>query len=126
MSDCPFCIENIPEDRIIVSNPYAYAVESWYAVVPGHSLIIPKRHIDDYFFLSDEELIACDRLLCNMRDLLRVEDPDITGFNIGMNCGVSAGQTIMHAHIHLIPRRDGDVENPRGGVRNIIPGKGDY
>jgi diadenosine tetraphosphate (Ap4A) HIT family hydrolase len=91
-----------------------------------HSLIIPKRHIQDYFDLTTEELIACDQLIRSLKDEISNSDNSVNGFNIGMNSGETAGQTIFHCHIHLIPRRTGDVDNPRGGVRNIIPGMGNY
>jgi diadenosine tetraphosphate (Ap4A) HIT family hydrolase len=91
-----------------------------------HSLIIPKRHIYDYFDLTKDELFACDQLIKSLKESILISDSSINGFNIGMNSGESAGQTIFHCHIHLIPRRSGDVVNPRGGVRNIIPGKGSY
>lgn len=120
---CVFCI--VTED-VVFEHPLAYVIKDKFAVTPGHHLIIPKRHFDNYFELKSAELLAFNELLLKTKDKLRNEDPSIEGFNIGINQGVSAGQTIFHAHIHLIPRRKGDVENPRGGVRNIIPGKGGY
>ena len=122
--DCLFC--NIPPVRIVLENELAYAVRDGYPVTEMHSLIIPKRHIQDYFDLTTEELIACDQLIRSLKDEISNSDNSVNGFNIGMNSGETAGQTIFHCHIHLIPRRTGDVENPRGGVRHIIPGKGDY
>ena len=122
--DCLFC--NIPPVRIILENELAYAVRDGYPVTEMHSLIIPKRHIPDYFDLTKEELIACDQLIRSLKDEISNSDNSINGFNIGMNSGETAGQTIFHCHIHLIPRRTGDVDNPRGGVRNIIPGMGNY
>jgi diadenosine tetraphosphate (Ap4A) HIT family hydrolase len=95
-------------------------------VTEGHTLFIPKRHNLDYFSLEQEEVLAINQLMDSHRQLLQKEDPTIDGFNIGMNCGETAGQTIFHCHVHLIPRRKGDVENPRGGVRHIIAGKGFY
>ena len=91
-----------------------------------HSLIIPKRHVVDYFGLDALEREACDQLLRQLRTDILDSDTNVEGFNIGMNVGAVAGQTIFHAHIHLIPRRVGDVANPRGGVRHIIPDKGLY
>jgi len=122
--ECLFC--QIPQKRIIAENEYAYAIRDGYAVTKYHSLIIPKRHVKDYFHLSKEELLACDSLLKTVKDSIEMEDDSVEGFNIGMNSGVVAGQTIFHCHIHLIPRRLGDVENPKGGVRHVIPGKGFY
>ena len=122
--DCLFC--NIPPVRIILENELAYAVRDGYPVTEMHSLIIPKRHIQDYFDLTTEELIACDQLIRSLKDEISNSDNSVNGFNIGMNSGETAGQTIFHCHIHLIPRRTGDVDNPRGGVRNVIPGMGNY
>jgi diadenosine tetraphosphate (Ap4A) HIT family hydrolase len=104
----------------------AYAISDGFPVTEGHSLIIPKRHVATYFDLSRPELNACDDLLRQLKRRFQSTDESVSGFNIGMNAGASAGQTIFHCHIHLIPRRDGDVENPRGGVRHLIPGKGHY
>ena len=122
--DCLFC--NIPPVRIVLENDLAYAVRDGYPVTEMHSLIIPKRHIQDYFDLTTEELIACDQLIRSLKDEISNSDNSVNGFNIGMNSGETAGQTIFHCHIHLIPRRTGDVDNPRGGVRNVIPGMGNY
>ena len=122
--DCLFC--SIPPVRIVLENELAYAVRDGYPVTEMHSLIIPKRHIQDYFDLTTEELIACDQLIRSLKDEISNSDNSVNGFNIGMNSGETAGQTIFHCHIHLIPRRTGDVDNPRGGVRNIIPGMGNY
>ena len=122
--DCLFC--NIPPVRIVLENELAYAVRDGYPVTEMHSLIIPKRHIQDYFDLTKEELIACDQLIRSLKDEISNSDNSVNGFNIGINSGETAGQTIFHCHIHLIPRRTGDVDNPRGGVRNIIPGMGNY
>ena len=122
--DCLFC--NIPPVRIVLENELAYAVRDGYPVTEMHSLIIPKRHIQDYFDLTTEELIACDQLIRSLKDEISNSDNSVNGFNIGMNSGETAGQTIFHCHIHLIPRRTGDIDNPRGGVRNIIPGMGNY
>ena len=121
---CLFC--NIPQELIIAENSFAYAIKDEFPVTEGHTLVIPKNHVDEYFGLSIEELLGCDNLLKAIRrDLLLIDDT-IKGFNIGMNSGAVAGQTIFHCHIHLIPRREGDVDDPRGGVRNVIPGKGLY
>ena len=123
-SSCLFC--SIPIDRIVIENGLAYAIRDGFPVTPGHSLVVPKRHVIDYFDLTPEELAACHELLLKLRAQTHAADSTVSGFNIGMNSGTSAGQTIFHCHIHLIPRREGDVANPRGGVRHLIPGKGDY
>ena len=121
---CLFC--EMTEDRIIDRNDLTYAIRDGFPVTPLHTLIIPKRHAVDYFDLTKEELLACDELLKKIKQDIQVEDTTVDGFNIGMNAGPSAGQTVFHCHTHLIPRRTGDVENPRGGVRHTIPGKGFY
>ena len=122
---CLFC--HLPlERKILVENSLAYAINDGFPVTEGHCLIIPKRHVATYFDLSRPELNACDDLLRQLKSGIQSADGSVTGFNIGMNAGASAGQTIFHCHIHLIPRRDGDIENPRGGVRHLIPGKGHY
>ena len=97
-----------------------------FPVTGLHSLIIPKRHAATYFELTNEELLACDDLLRKLSEKIKSSDSTVEGFNIGLNAGEVAGQTIFHCHFHLIPRRKGDVENPRGGVRHLIPGKGYY
>ncbi len=121
---CLFC--EISPERIIAENDLAYAIKDGFPVTTGHTLVIPKRHAVDYFALHQAELNACNRLLKELRHTLMTGDPTITGFNVGMNAGKDAGQSIFHCHIHLIPRRAGDVERPKGGVRHLIPGKGEY
>jgi ATP adenylyltransferase len=123
-SGCLFC--EISKQRIIYENALAYAVRDHYPVTPGHALVIPKRHVVQYFDLSRPELNACNELLGEVRSVTERDDQEIEGFNIGVNNGETAGQSIFHCHIHLIPRRPGDVEKPRGGVRHVIPGKGLY
>jgi diadenosine tetraphosphate (Ap4A) HIT family hydrolase len=123
-SECLFC--RIAPGRMIAQNDLAYAIRDGFPVTPLHTLVIPKRHVADYFGLEAEELLAIDRLLHQLRAEILVHDPAVTGFNVGMNVGAVAGQTIFHCHVHLIPRRAGDVKNPRGGVRHVIPGKGFY
>lgn len=125
MRDCPFC-HCQAEGRIVLEGGTVFGVEDQYPVTPGHHLIIPKRHVATYFDMTDVERQDADRLLFRLRADLSAEDSSINGFNIGMNCGASAGQTIFHAHIHLIPRRNGDADNPRGGVRGCVPGKMGY
>lgn len=124
MNSCFFC--SIPDERIVDENELSYLIRDGFPVADSHSLVIPKRHVEDYFGLTRDELLACDELIRSAKEQLVEKDPSIEGFNIGINAGAAAGQTVFHCHIHLIPRRSGDVENPRGGVRNIIPGKGDY
>lgn len=121
---CLFC--EIAAERIIAENDLAYAIKVGFPVTTGHTLVIPKRHAVDYFALHLAELNACNRLLKELRHTLMTGDPTITGFNVGMNAGKDAGQSVFHCHIHLIPRRLGDVERPKGGVRHLIPGKGEY
>ena len=126
-SECLFCnIQTIDIKRIIAENNLAYAIRDGFPVTEGHTLFIPKRHVIDYFGLATEEVNAINSLMAEQKKLLQEQDSTIDGFNIGMNCGETAGQTIFHCHVHLIPRRKGDVENPRGGVRHIIAGKGFY
>lgn len=122
--DCIFC--HIDEKRIELENKLAYLIEDKYPVTSQHRLIIPKRHVGSYFKLSRPELNACHQLLADGKKLIKAHDHHVEAVNIGINDGETAGQTIPHCHIHLIPRRPGDVGNPRGGVRNIIPGRGDY
>ena len=121
---CLFC--TIKNNDIIEENKFAFATLDSYPVSSQHCLIIPKRHVKDYFDLSEEEVLGCDQLIKKIK--IKVENNDITikGFNIGINSGKEAGQSIMHCHIHLIPRRDGDVQNPQGGVRGVIPSKQHY
>ena len=121
---CLFC--EMDKSRIEATNELAIVIRDQFPVTPLHTLIIPKRHVADYFGLYQPEINAINQLLGEQKTLLTKADPTITGFNIGMNCGESAGQTIFHCHVHLIPRREGDVPKPRGGVRHVIPGKGSY
>ncbi len=121
---CLFC--GSPTQPKLLENKYAYAIWDQFPVTKHHLLILPKRHAADYFELTQDEKIACDALLSAGRDLINKKDLSVSGFNIGMNCGADAGQTIFHCHIHLIPRRSGDVAAPRGGIRHTIPGKGAY
>ena len=123
--DCPFCREGF-EDRCVAREGSVLAVRDRYPVTPLHTLVIPRRHVADYFDLLPGERADAETLLRRLRRVIREEDPSVTGFNVGINCGTAAGQTIMHVHIHLIPRREGDTPNPRGGVRGVIPGRRDY
>ena len=112
--------------RIITQNDLAYAIYDGYPVTEFHTLIIPKRHAETYFDLTDDEREACHSLLLTAKKAIHEKDASVDGFNIGINNGESAGQTIFHCHMHLIPRRSGDMNNPRGGVRGVIPDKQQY
>ena len=116
---CLFC--NIKESGVAHENNLAYVSYDSYPVSEDHCLIIPKRHIKNYFDLSNDELIACNDLIKIVKEEIIYKDKTVTGFNIGSNIEKTAGQSIMHCHIHLIPRREGDVDNPQGGVRSVIP-----
>ena len=118
---CPFCTVSYS----IINNDLGYVIYDNYPVSSGHILIIPYRHVSDYFELTDKEKIALQSLLEKSKTLLINErKPD--GFNIGVNVGAAAGQTVWHVHMHLIPRYIGDMKNPRGGVRGVIPDKQNY
>ena len=124
---CLFCdLQTSDRGRIIAENDLAYAVRDGFPVSRYHTLFIPKRHTFDFFGLTSEELVAIQALISDQKKQIEALDASVEGFNVGMNCGEIAGQSIWHCHVHLIPRRKGDVKNPRGGVRNIISGKGDY
>jgi diadenosine tetraphosphate (Ap4A) HIT family hydrolase len=123
-SGCIFC--EIPEERVIAFNALAFAMRDKYPVTELHTLVIPKRHAFTFFDLFDPERRAINQLLDRLRTEIIEKDPSVTGFNIGVNNGDTAGQTVGHAHVHLIPRRQGDVQDPTGGVRCIIPGKASY
>lgn len=125
--NCLFCdIQSNDRKRIIAENNLAYAIRDGFPVTEGHTLFMPKRHVSDYFGLVQSEVNAINLLVQEQRTLLMASDSKIEGFNIGMNCGEVSGQTVFHCHVHLIPRRRGDVANPRGGVRHIIADKGFY
>ena len=121
---CLFC--NVKESGVAHENDFAYASYDSYPVSDHHCLIIPKRHIKDYFDMTNDELIACNDLLQMIKNEILEKDNTVKGFNIGTNAGKIAGQSILHCHIHLIPRREGDVDNPQGGVRSVIPNKQHY
>ncbi len=121
---CLFC--NINSKDLIFDNEFAFASFDSYPVSKYHSLIVPKRHILDYFELTNDELLACNDLIKKIKKKIQNEDKTVDGFNIGTSSGVVAGQSIMPCHLHLIPRRKGDVDNPQGGVRGVIPSKQHY
>ena len=121
---CLFC--DSKKSGIVHENDLAYASYDSYPVSDHHCLIIPKRHIKDYFDMNNDELIACNDLIQIVKNEILSKDVNVKGFNIGTNAGKIAGQSIMHCHIHLIPRREGDIDNPQGGVRSVIPNKQHY
>ena len=123
-ASCLFC--EIPDDRVIAENELAYAIRDGFPVTELHTLVIPKRHVASYFDLGRPEVNACNALLSELRKDVKKKDATVTGFNVGINDGESSGQTIFHCHIHLIPRRDGDIASPRGGVRGVIPERQSY
>jgi ATP adenylyltransferase len=110
----------------VSSNALAYAIRDGNPVTPLHTLIIPKRHVESFFDLHGAERNAIFALLDEMKTDIQNKDGTVAGFNIGVNNGEAAGQSVPHVHVHLIPRRRGDVENPRGGVRGVIPRKASY
>jgi len=124
VTGCPFC--DVPKERILVENELALAIRDAFPVTPLHTLVVPKRHVPEVFDLSRPETNAYNELLSRAKQGIKEADSAVTGFNIGINNGEVAGQTVPHCHIHLIPRRLGDVPNPVGGIRNVIPGKGPY
>jgi diadenosine tetraphosphate (Ap4A) HIT family hydrolase len=119
--DCPFC----GKPEMVIENELAFAHYDSYPVNPGHCLIIPRRHVAEYFQATAEEKAAIWALVDEMKIII---DRDYTpsGYNVGVNVGVTAGQSVPHIHIHMIPRYKGDVENPKGGVRGVIPNKQKY
>ena len=124
MNNCIFC--NIEEDLIVHEYKHFYVIRDVFPVTPLHSLVITKRHVVSYFQCSKKELDEIPVILDTQKTELKILDDTITGFNIGMNIGEDAGQTIFHCHIHIIPRRQGDTPNPKGGVRGVIPLKQKY
>jgi len=123
-ADCPFCV--VPVDgKTLFEGEHLYAIYSLYPSAAGHSLVIPRRHTPTFLQMNDREnreLLKATKTVC---EGLALRVPKVDGWTIGWNCGAAAGQTVMHAHLHIIPRRFGDVENPKGGIRNVLPG-GDY
>ena len=121
---CIFC--SVRKDELLFENNLAYASTDSYPVSKLHSLVVPKRCIKNFFELNDQEIIACNDLIKKLQKKILSEDNTVKGFNIGTNSGEAAGQSIFHCHIHVIPRREGDVKNPQGGVRSVIPSKQHY
>lgn len=111
---------------MIAFNALAFAIRDNYPVTELHTLVIPKRHAATFFDLFEPERRAVNHLLVNLRADILTKDGSVSGLNVGMNSGSTAGQTIGHAHVHLIPRRQGDVKDPRGGVRGVVPDKAAY
>jgi diadenosine tetraphosphate (Ap4A) HIT family hydrolase len=120
---CPFC--TLPPDRILRSNDHAIALRDAYPISPGHTLIVPRRHVGSFFEATADERTALLALLDEAKHGLDAEFAP-AAYNIGINDGPAAGQTVPHLHVHLIPRYDGDCADPRGGVRWIVPDKADY
>jgi len=121
--NCPFC--NISIDQILLESEYSYAKYDGFPVANGHALIISKRHVSNYFDLKEEEQVDMLKLM-NLVKIKVENEYGISQYNIGVNCGEEAGQTINHVHMHLIPRYKGDVDDARGGVRWVIPSKAKY
>ena len=123
--ECFFC--NRGKREALSSSDFLFVVrDNKFPVTKHHTLIAPHRHVSDFFDLNNDELNDLSKTLKKQRKLLLNLDKRITGFNVGVNSGIDAGQSIMHCHIHLIPRRKGDMENPKGGVRGVIPSKQKY
>jgi diadenosine tetraphosphate (Ap4A) HIT family hydrolase len=120
---CPFC--TLPADRILLADDHALVIRDGFPVSPGHTLVIPRRHVSSFFETTADERAALLRLLDEAKAALDREFSP-AGYNIGINDGPAAGQTVPHLHIHLIPRYAGDREDPRGGVRWVMPEKADY
>lgn len=124
-NECIFC-EIVTTDRVIDQTEHCFVIRDAFPVTEGHTLIIPKRHVADYFDLTSTETSEIQKLLHKHKSQIEQHDQSVDGFNIGINVGATAGQTVFHVHVHLIPRRIGDVENPKGGVRGVIPAKQQY
>ena len=126
--NCFFCKfeKGLINEEKLIDGKLAYVINDGHPVTKYHSLIVPKRHFPSFFDITNEELLEMNELIKARKDEILKLDPTVSGFNLGINIGESAGQTVFHLHIHLIPRRIGDIENPRGGVRGIIPEKRSY
>ena len=127
MDDCCACLfcEVLKTDRgrIVQENELAYATRDAFPVTGLHTLVIPKRHVTDYFGLTSTEASAIHDLILAQKEIIDALDTSVGGYTIGMNCGEIAGQSVWHCHVHLIPRRKGDAPHPKGGVRHVIPWK---
>jgi diadenosine tetraphosphate (Ap4A) HIT family hydrolase len=123
---CPFCKKIKSNRDLTLSGDLAAAFPDAFPVTEGHHLVIPRRHVPGFFELTNTEHLAMLELSRELQEKLLREDSSIQGFNLGVNIGAAAGQTVFHCHLHIIPRRKGDVEDPTGGVRSVIPGKGTY
>ena len=123
--DCQFCPPHV-ESKITERNKTAVAIRDEYPVTTGHMLVVPTRHSKDFFSMTSQEREDALNLIRYLKSKTIEEDPSVVGFNVGTNCGIAAGQSVMHAHIHLIPRREGDTPRPKGGVRGVIPSKMAY
>jgi diadenosine tetraphosphate (Ap4A) HIT family hydrolase len=120
---CPFC--PVKQHEIIAEHPLAVAITDSFPLTRGHALVVPRRHVPSFFELTQDERLAILELLDKAKAAVDAQHaPD--GYNVGINDGVAAGQTVMHVHLHLIPRYKGDADDPRGGVRWIFPRKADY
>ena len=124
MEDCIFC--NIEKSRIVMEERDFFIIRDAFPVTDLHTLIISKRHVCSFFELTGSEINNYSQILTKCRTDLLDQDPLISGFNVGFNDGIDAGQTVMHCHVHIIPRRRGDAKNPRGGVRGVIQEKQNY
>jgi diadenosine tetraphosphate (Ap4A) HIT family hydrolase/5-methylcytosine-specific restriction endonuclease McrA len=122
---CVFCADHIAA-QAVEAHGSVFAIADAHPVTEGHHLVLPRRHASDYFTMTGQERQDAEDLLRVLQGRLKHADATIQGFNVGMNCGAVAGQTVMHAHIHLVPRRKGDTSRPRGGVRGVIPQRMSY
>lgn len=123
MKNCIFC--DLPKEKIIIENELAQAFYDEFPVSKGHILIVPKRHIANFFELEQKELNGINSLILECKKIIDNKYSPV-GYNIGVNVGEQAGQSVFHVHVHLIPRYKGDVANPKGGVRGVIPEKQNY
>ncbi len=126
MKECYLCrVQKEKNEKFILESNTFFCLYDNFPVTKGHCLIVPKKHIESFFDLNDDQLKNFYQIIKQVKEIIQKQfHPD--AFNVGINDGKAAGRTINHLHIHLIPRYENDVENPRGGIRNIIPGKGDY
>jgi len=123
-NECLFC--SIKTEKKIADGEFVFVIEDDFPVTKFHSLIIPKRHVASYFDLTEQEMLEINKLLKKRKEQILAKDKSVAGFNVGINVGADAGQSIFHVHVHLIPRRRRDVAEPRGGVRGVIPHKRNY